>query len=239
MTASSWRSFGASVIGPGHVAIGKPNQDSWSSFHHPWADGIVVSDGLGSRPHSDWGSTAACRAVELASASISDASTPELFVSTVRDEWLSAIMPLSPRDSAATCVFAIVTPGDRLHLGVLGDGAAIAVMSDGSVEALTDDKSGSFSNMTSALTPNVDASSWQTSTLDAERCAAVVLCTDGISDDLEDLAGFARGFTASFSPLSNAAATRRTRSMLSDWPVPKHSDDKTLACLLREVSAND
>ena len=239
MTGGSWRSFGASVIGPAHVATGKPNQDAWAAFHHPWGDGIVVSDGLGSKPYSDWGSTAACRAVELAGASLGYTSTSESFVCTIHDEWLRAIEPLSPRDSAATCVFAIVTPDNRLLLGLLGDGAAIVVMLDGSVVALTDDKSGSFSNMTSALTLSVDVSAWQTSTLDAAKCAAVVLCTDGVSDDLEDVTGFARGVTTSFGPLSVAAAIRRTRAMLSDWPVPKHSDDKTLACLLRERGAND
>ena len=53
----AWRSFGASVIGPGHAASRLPNQDAWLAFHHIRADGIVVSDGLGSKPLSDFGSS--------------------------------------------------------------------------------------------------------------------------------------------------------------------------------------
>lgn len=238
MIAGAWKSFGASVIGPGHVATGKPNQDAWAAFHHPWGDGVVVSDGLGSKPYSDWGSVAACRAVEVAAVSLRADSEVASFLPAIRDEWLAAIAPLSARDSAATCVFAIATPTGRLHLGLLGDGAVAAVLQDGTVHALTDDKSGGFSNTTRALTPTVDASSWQTLTLEANDCVAVMLCTDGVSDDLEDLSGFVRGFSSAFAALPTAAAARHAGEMLWDWPVPKHSDDKTLACLLREASAD-
>lgn len=232
------------MIGPGHVATGKPNQDAWASFHHPWGDGVVVSDGLGSKPHSDWGSAAACRAVEIAVAALSqstpdDRSTRATLLARIREEWLKAIKPLSPRDSAATCVFAVADLNGRLHLGLLGDGAVVAVRGDDSVTALTDDKTGGFSNVTSALSPSVGAESWQVATVPAADCTAVVLCTDGVSDDVEDLAGFARGLTKSVASVASSAASRRIRDMLSNWPVPKHSDDKTLACLVREVLADE
>lgn len=239
VTALGWRSFGASVIGPGHVATGKPNQDAWASFHHPWGDAVVVSDGLGSKPHSDWGSAAVCRAVEFAASnhfqSSVAASQPESLVRQIRDEWITAVAPLSPRDSAATCVFAIADRAGKVHLGLLGDGAVVAVLRDGLIKALTDDKADGFSNMTSALSPNVDAQHWQLSSVPATDCVAVVLSTDGVSDDIEDLEGFARGFATSFAGLADVVASRRIREMLSSWPVPKHSDDKTLACLMRKA----
>ena len=243
VTTIAWRSFGASVIGPGHVSTGKPNQDSWASFHHPWGDGVVVSDGLGSKQHSDWGSAAACRAVETAAYALShdtlgDGPVAANLIARVRDEWLRAIEPLDPRDSAATCVFAVADGQDQLHLGLLGDGAVVAVLTDGSVAALTDDKSGGFSNITSALSPTVAAESWQVTSLPAIDCVAVVLFTDGISDDLEDLAGFAQELIKSFAAMPALAASRRIREVLMTWPVPKHSDDKTLACLIREVRAD-
>ncbi|MFN4002082.1 PP2C family serine/threonine-protein phosphatase [Microcella sp.] len=244
VTTGGWRSFGVSVIGPGHVSTGKPNQDAWASFHHPWGDGVVVSDGLGSKQHSDWGSAAACRAVETAAFALSrqtldDGPATANFLARVRDEWVRAIEPLDPRDSSATCIFAVADGENRLRIGLLGDGAVVAVMRDGSVAALTDDKSGGFSNMTSALSPNATAESWQISTIPATECVAVVLCTDGISDDLEDLAGFAKEFIKSFGDMPALAASRQIHEVLMNWPVPKHSDDKTLACLVREVRADD
>lgn len=244
LTVIEWRSYGASVIGPAHVVTGKPNQDSWASFHHPWADGVVVSDGLGSKPHSDWGSAAVCRAVKIAVSGLTqstsdDGSTQPTLLTRIQEEWFKAIEPLTARDCAATCVFAVADAGGRLRLGLLGDGAVIAVLRDGSVTALTDDKTGGFSNMTSALSPGVGIESWQTATLPATECVSVMLCTDGVSDDIEDIGGFARGFTESVAGVASTAAARRIRDMLSTWPVPKHSDDKTVACLVREVESGE
>lgn len=244
MTAIDWRSFGASVIGPGHITTGKPNQDAWLSFHHLWGDGVVVSDGLGSKPHSDWGSVAACRAVETAALELlrgasGNRSVPTNLLTRIRDEWLVAIEPLDPRDCAATCVFAIADRADTVNLGLLGDGAVAAVLRDGAVKVLTDDKTEGFSNMTSALSPSVGSESWQIATVSAADCLAVMLCTDGVSDDLEDLEGFARALSNSVASLSSSTSSRHIREMLEGWPVPKHSDDKTLACLAREVPADD
>lgn len=36
MVMTLWKSFGASVRGPGHITEGLPNQDAWMSFHHAW-----------------------------------------------------------------------------------------------------------------------------------------------------------------------------------------------------------
>ncbi len=49
-TMTGWRSFGASVRGPGHVSSGLPNQDAWSRTLRSWGEVVVVSDGVGSRP---------------------------------------------------------------------------------------------------------------------------------------------------------------------------------------------
>ncbi len=48
---------------PLHVKAGIPNQDSWRARRYKWGNVVVVSDGLGSKAHSDHGSKAACLAV--------------------------------------------------------------------------------------------------------------------------------------------------------------------------------
>ena len=60
---SCWRSWGHSMIGPLHQKNGLPNQDAWLARHYSWGDVVVVSDGLGSKPHADTGAKMACRAV--------------------------------------------------------------------------------------------------------------------------------------------------------------------------------
>lgn len=241
-TATSWKSFGASVIGPGHIATGKPNQDAWAAFHHIWGDGIVVSDGLGSKALSDFGSKAACAAVESAVRRFASAratgSQPNL-LEDIRDGWLESISPLDPKEAYATCIFAFRLCDGIVRMGLLGDGCAAAVKQDGTVTSLVDDKTANFSNMTNALTPTTSEAHWSLFELSESECEAVVLCTDGISDDLEDIDGFMTAFVTASRGRARASAARQALEMLNDWPVPKHSDDKTIACLFREVTSDE
>lgn len=231
-----WKSFGASVRGPGHVATGNPNQDAWASFHYAWGDGVVISDGLGSKPFSDFGSQAACLAVEYAVHACCDKTEIDYnFLSDhIRTNWLSLITPLEPRDCAATCLFAFRLGDGAIHLGMLGDGLAAAVKSNGSVVSLSEDKSQGFSNITAALSPNVSEKNWRYLSLPEEECTAVLLCTDGVADDLDNVDGFVMGFIEAYRPLAAVSANRHAREMLENWPTPKHSDDKTIACLCCE-----
>lgn len=230
-----WKSFGASVRGPGHVVTGAPNQDAWASFHRAWGDGIVIADGVGSKPFSDVGSDAACFAVKYAAYACRDDAELDVdrLFEHITNLWLSSVAPLAPRDCATTCLFAF-RRRDVLHLGMLGDGLAAAIRSDGSVLSLSEDKSQGFSNITTALSPNISPQDWRQLSLPAAECTAVLLCTDGVSDDLDNADGFVTGLVAAYRPLAAASAGRHLRRMLGDWPTPRHSDDKTIACLYCE-----
>ena len=81
--------------------------------------------------------------------------------------------------------------------------------------------------MTNALTPATSEDQWSLLEVPESECEAVVLCTDGVSDDLEDIDGFMAGFVSAHRGLAQATASRQARQMLEEWPVPKHSDDKT------------
>lgn len=233
-----WKSFGASVRGPSHIAEGLPNQDAWAKFHHVWGDGIVVSDGVGSKPFSSFGSHAACIAVEFAARAYCTGGGigyKSLF-SNIQANWLRFVAPLEPRDCAATCLFALHLDG-VIHLGMLGDGLAAIVKSDGAVVSLSENKTQGFSNITNALSSKVSTNDWQHLTLPREQCIAVLLCTDGVADDLDDADGFVSGFAKMHRNLAPVSANRRIHEMLENWPTPKHSDDKTLACLCNEEVA--
>ncbi len=241
MGMTLWKSFGASVRGPGHIAEGLPNQDAWMSFHHAWGDGIVVSDGVGSKPFSNFGSAAACLAVGCATLAYRikvDTSHVEInrdfLFERIQHHWLSKISPLEPRDCSATCLFAFRFGDGLIHLGMLGDGLIAALKSDSSVVTLSEDKGYGFSNITTALSLNVSPNEWRYFSLPEAECIAVLLCTDGVADDLDDVDGFVSGFIGAHCSIAEVSANRRTREMLEKWPTPKHSDDKTIACLFRE-----
>lgn len=235
-----WLSFGASEIGPAHIASGKPNQDSWAAFHHFGCDVLVVADGVGSRDHSEFGSAGACRAVDQAVSNrvflglpldLNDEGCKTAFLDEIRNTWIDSIKPIDANDASTTCLFALRDGSGMLWVALLGDGCAAAVMRNGSVELLQDGKEDSFSNMTQSLTESTEASDWKVVGVDENKCKAVLLCTDGIADDLIDVEGFASSLVDDYCNLPATTAASEVMSMLLDWPTPKHSDDKTLACL--------
>ena len=237
-----WLSFGASEIGPAHIKTGKPNQDSWASFHHANCDVLVVSDGMGSKDYSEFGSAMACRAVDHAvcSALISykalDFSNPEqetAVLDDIRDTWIEGIAPLTSSNASATCLFGLRVGDGNLWLGMLGDGMAAAILNDGSVSLLKDSKEEGFSNITKSLSEKTQPTDWMTMSVPERRCKAILLCTDGVADDLVDEEGFARGVVDSLCKLPVISAASDAANILIDWPTPKHSDDKTMACLFK------
>lgn len=238
---SLWKSFGASVRGPGHVATGKPNEDAWASFHHAWGDGIVVSDGLGSKPFAEFGSKAACLAVAYAVNACRNkgAGGHDLIFDCINANWLSLVSPLEPDDCAATCLFAYRLGDGAIHLGRIGDGLSAAVTDNGSIVHLPDENSHGFSNITVGLSPKTSSKDWRYLSLPEEQCVAVLLCTDGVADDLENVDGFVTAFIAAHRTLAAERANRCAHEMLANWPTPKHSDDKTIACLCRDEVADE
>lgn len=165
----------------------------------------------------------------------------EDFLDDIRDCWIEHIAPLEPRSAAATCLFGIIFDS-MVWIGLLGDGCAAAIRDDGRVAILTDDKTGSFSNMTESLSATVPADKWKLACVPENECVAVVLCTDGVSDDIEgadNLRGFMKGFVESSYEMATVSATKAATDMLENWPTPKHTDDKTIACLLKKEAEDE
>ncbi|MDD7984710.1 PP2C family serine/threonine-protein phosphatase [Lentisphaera marina] len=233
-----WSSWGASVIGPLHVKSGVANQDSWMARRYKWGNVVVVSDGLGSKKHSDHGSKAACLAVFEAAKSYQN--TPDANITDIlrmiHANWLVKIAPYSSSDCSATCLFCIQIE-NMITLGRLGDGMIAALgETDGSYLILSDNKQDSFSNFTNSLQQEFKPEQWEIETIESAACNAVVLCTDGISDDLlpEKQMSFAQELYSSYADLKSAERMKDLKRWLKAWPVPGHSDDKTIACLCKK-----
>ncbi len=235
MVASRWKSFGASVRGPGHARMCMPNQDYYIVASCIWGDVIVVSDGVGSCPTSEWGSAAACRAVLSVARSWSEKEGVGALVERIQSTWLERVKPFEPNKSSATCLFAIRPQTGQITLGMLGDGLIVALKTDNSCLELTEDKEDAFSNQTEALTANTHFNQWRTAFVSQKECCALLLCTDGIADDLlpDKRQAFARHIYEQGQRFAAVTVAREVRKMLEEWPVPHHSDDKTLVCLYK------
>jgi len=238
LSPNEWKSWGASVTGPLHARRGLPNQDAWISRHYCWGDVIAISDGLGSHRHSEVGARAACRSViETAKAfhRNPDARIEDL-LRLVHANWLLRIAPLEPQECSATCLFAIHV-GSKCFIAQLGDGL-IAVCAEIKEETIliTDNKLDSFSNVTDSLSNEFRLDQWQYRVISAESCQAIVLCSDGISDDIfpEMQADFANELYRSYQKSSHQEQSEHLISWMTNWPVPGHTDDKTVVCLFKK-----
>lgn len=226
---------GASVTGPAHRDTASPNEDAWRKEVGAFGAIMVVSDGVGSCQHARYGSRMVCRAVcetvrEYQGANIA----PSRLFAQIESAWRRLVAPRDPRDSAATCLFAWMRPHGRLLVAGIGDGLAVVIRTMRKAQWVVGPRLHGFSNETAALGMAVACDQWQFWSCHCASDVAVVLASDGVSDDIhparaDDFVEWLVAQTALRSPRTRSQALRRH---LHKWPTPNHLDDKTLAVML-------
>ncbi len=223
--------FGASVTGPAHQRAGQANQDAWGHARVRDHRVVVVADGLGSRPHAAQGARAACRAVpEALGRWLRHPHAPvEVLLGLVHLLWRARLAPLEPADAASTCLFAVLDVRGAGMVAQLGDGLVL-VQDDEGTRALWQRPADDFSNRTLALGASPRIAAWRFQELEPGH-RSVVLCSDGVADDLlpEKLDAFAAWLRDDLLPMEPAVRWRALARELRAWPTPRHSDDKTIA----------
>jgi hypothetical protein len=232
----SWHACGATCIGPGHRAGGKPNQDRWRRFSGSFGLGVVACDGMGSARHAELGAAAACAAVAQAVRlwSASAGAADEDLIRLVELLWAMRVAPLGRRAAATTCLFAVQDGRDEVLLAQLGDGIVLVRGSDAAVAPLAPPREG-FLDQTTGLGISLHNDAWIVRRHPADSANLVLLATDGVADDLiaDKFGEFVDFFRNEILPLPPATRWRELRRELQYWPTPFHSDDKTIALLWR------
>lgn len=231
-----WKGWGVSCTGPGHARAGLPNQDAWLLRRFPWGELLVVADGLGSRAMSHHGARAVCQAALEATAALAQGQVgppPQALLAALHAAWLARLWPHAARECATTCLLALRT-GPQLLLAQLGDGMAVACAQSGQPAFVLAPAKTGFGNLTDCLRERHHAESWRVASLNTADWCGVLLCTDGIADDLAAgmEADFASALMASGRGRGARSQRREARRWLRDWPVPGHADDKTIVCLM-------
>lgn len=193
----------------------------------------MVCDGVGSAAAAERGSRAACRAVLEAVGRWSKAKSPsdESLLRLIHALWSLRVAPENPVDCATTCLFAAMLPNDELLVAQLGDGLVAIAGPDGAVEVLGG-RTG-FSNQTIALGYARSLGDWTMARRKALAGTAVLLASDGVSDDLipERIGDLILHLTTHFGPMAPAQRQQALRRELIDWQTAHHRDDKTLAVI--------
>lgn len=242
-THAAWAVWGASRRGTSHAALGLPNQDSCLFRRYPWGELVVVADGLGSCSMSQTGSACICRAVARAACfqarlgSVSALNTARL----AHAYWCAMILPHTVEECATTCLFA-VRYGDRLSMGRLGDGIAVALGEGGNGgRVMLDSKADSFLNITDCLKGEFRAQEWELAEMCAGGCRAVLLSTDGMTGgcDCKAAREFAVQVVTHYTGMKPAGRSAALLRDLRNFSRPDFTDDCTVACMNREGDVAD
>ncbi len=231
-----WSSWGESVVGPAHIKSQIPNQDTYIAKHFVWGDVIVLADGLGSHKHSAIGAKAICEAVVSVAKVYSNILNIDIerMLRSIHAKWLHILDEYSPSAASSTCLF-VIKIHNKYFVAQLGDGIIIGYSKNNKDNFLLKEvKEDSFSNVTNSLKKKFNIKDWRYKIFESEF-EAFILCSDGISDDLmvDKEFDFGRELLNSYKKHSNRRVEAHLHKWLVNWPVPHHSDDKTIACLYR------
>jgi serine/threonine protein phosphatase PrpC len=224
----------ASVRGPAHIEEGSPNQDAVLIRQDRGYWLAVISDGMGSRKQAHIGSQAVCQAArQTVSEQPFEISDRDL-VQQIYRNWLARISALGirPDDAVATCLLAWGLPNGRFRLAQLGDGLILGEPYP--AEGLLTRDAADFSNETEGLGLSRSFAPWHCAQGRLARPGdALVLMTDGISDDLGSTAGLVQAVVSSLRNRGARSARALLTRELKDWPTRCHGDDKTIAVVYR------
>lgn len=231
--------YGVSRIGLLHVKHNIPNQDSYLCYSKGNLRVIVLSDGLGSKKHSDIGSQAACLAVkDIALKTFKWYKNQkemrwESFLENIYQQWISIIIKkkLNIKDCYSTCLFSIIYK-NMIYTASLGDGMIfLMAKSERDSILIIDEKEDNFSNVTNCLRSEFYFKDWKTSLYNKNKYKNILITTDGISSDLEEnnVREFCLDFIKELNSKSKKKGIKFCEDLLKNWPVKLHSDDQTLA----------
>lgn len=234
----NWKIFDVSLIGPKHQVAQTPNQDNAIAVTLKHCDIIMVADGLGSHALSHIGSQAVCRAVIKACKAVDEQIEnidPSHFLRLVHTLWLVILQEKSLAQCGTTALIAIRTQ-NKIHLFALGDGMVAVLDKNYHTHFLLSHDKREFGNITQAMNEQFDESNWQKYEYPVDNTLMVMLCTDGIADDIQQdkKQQWILDFYQHYQHDTVKQISYDIKKWLKKWPVKHHHDDKSMACLLRE-----
>lgn len=227
----------ASVRGMLHNTGNVPNQDTYSVKRYKFGTILVVSDGLGSKKHSEYGSKAVGKAVDRAVQIWSGYTVKDirLLLPLIVSIWNMEIYPYSQKDCGATCLFAIIAKDGHVYLGQLGDGSVYFSI-DNELK-LVREKDDDFTNLTVCMGGFSSYADWCLKDIYVgEKPLGIVMMTDGVSETIIDEKK-EEFISLLFKRLSEHENLSKRNNfiykILSEWNPVSAGDDRTLICYRR------
>ena len=228
----------SSVRGALHEKGGLPNQDSYLVKQFHFGTLIVVSDGMGSHLHSDFGSHSVCRSVSRAVRLWQEYHCDDirLLVPLLHSLWGIDVFPYPKNECGATCLLAFLSNENVLYLGQLGDGCIF--YSIGDELALLKNKEDEFTNLTTGMSSIRSFEDWRLAAFCADD-TPVKLClmTDGVAETLIESRRdeFVKLLWKRLAEKTNVCERNNMiYRLLKDWNPVNAGDDRTLVSYERK-----
>lgn len=222
-------SGGISIMGSYHDV----NQDSFLSKSYKDGYIMVVSDGMGSKSLSHFGSKCICESVYDVVSNYTldlDVISFKDIIYACHEEWKKRLSEYDIKQCYATLLVAVIRE-KTIKAARLGDGF-LAIYTDGKVTCLYDKKENYFANETDCLKENLDREKIEIVEMEYSKFQGAVSCTDGVEIGTmqeDDITGFTQEFVDEYSNKGKNEVIEEIESWLKDWPG---MDDKTLAFVM-------
>lgn len=209
------------------------NQDYYISKAFDNGYIMVVSDGMGSKKMSQYGSKTICKTiydmiskkqVNLELLSFKDV----LYL--CHEEWKNRLISYDLSQCYATMLVVVISE-NKIRAARLGDGF-IGVYTNEGVKCLFDKKEDHFANETDCLCECFIREKLEIAEIEFDSLFGILACTDGIEigNMLEnELINFTRDFVDEYRKCTKEQVVEEVESWLMDWPG---GDDKTIAFLM-------
>jgi len=239
-----WRSFGASVIGKGHIDTGLPCQDAWAVVRGEHRLVAIVCDGAGSARQSERAAKEVTLTVSESLAAIGADDDPDIAAALesarLRLEVIAAEAGHELDDYACTVV-GLLLSGTRGVLFHLGDGLAVARSPD-APPVVSLPENGEYSNETWFLSHRDWRAHLRVTPLPPpDQISCIALMSDGAmpfamargnADLFEPFIGPVLRFLAAADDQTGNEALAATLGSERTYSITE--DDKTLVLLFPE-----
>lgn len=214
------------------------NQDSF--ICKPVSNGYILalSDGMGSKKFSQFGSRAIC---EVLKQEFENENVPlnQLewipFLKKCHTKWIENLKEYDITQCYTTMLVLLVQD-NCLKAARLGDGF-LSVLVDDTDHILMDQKDDYFANETDCLMAEFDEERLEILELNFDRFIGAVACSDGIEIGVmkeEEIRSFTGDFIYEYAKVPVDESRKDIEGWVSTWPG---IDDKTIAYMFEEVES--
>lgn len=212
------------------------NQDSFvcNSVKNGYV--LVLSDGMGSKKFSQYGSKAICQILKT-EFERENLPLEQLdwisFLKKCHKKWIEEVEEYEITQCYATMLVLLVQD-NYLKAARLGDGF-LSILADDTIHILMDQKDDYFANETDCLRGIFNEERLEILEIEFDKFSGAVACSDGIEIGVmkqEEISSFTRDFLEEYSKVSAAEGKQNIENWVSMWPGV---DDKTIAYIIGEV----